>query len=171
MASQNHSEEFYDDWQDPLARERAKLHNREVFEESKKQRDNYLGYGVQYGKWVLSSLLLLHGGAFIAISQIQGGLEIYFPIIGQYHIAGIIFALLSGFFAYLNFMFLAKWAQRYTSPVMLYRQDGWPKNEDKYDPVNATAWASLSVGLLSALMIIFSAVDLLKHLNKPAFQY
>lgn len=50
---------------------------------------------------------------------------------------------------------------------MLYRTDKWPKDDQRFDPINATLALATAFGLLSALSFVISAVGAIQTLKTP----
>lgn len=57
----------------------------------------------QYGRWVVASLLAVHGGSLIAIAQSGDASKALFSASGAYILWGIVAALVSGGLAWINF--------------------------------------------------------------------
>ncbi|TQX88456.1 MULTISPECIES: hypothetical protein [unclassified Rhizobium] len=57
----------------------------------------------EYGKWLLASLLAVHGGSLLAISQAGEAKQRLYQACGPYLIYGLASALLSGGLAWINF--------------------------------------------------------------------
>ena len=61
----------------------------------------------QYGKWVLSSLLTVHAGSLLAISQAGSATARLYQACGPLLIYGVATTLVAGGLAYINFSFAA----------------------------------------------------------------
>jgi hypothetical protein len=160
------NDDFFDNWTDEAARERAKLHVKEIYETHKQMKLESIKTSVEYGKWTLASLLFLHSGALYLLTQMGLEPKLVIKQIGAYHFTGITCTLVSGFFAYLNFGFLSRHYDKYTNPAIMYRHSAWPNLDDaKFDPIGATMWLSILSGILSAAMLVFSSVDIMRLIN------
>ena len=119
-------------------------------------------YHVEYGKWLIASLLALHGGSIYVISTLADKGQ---PFAAKaliepatWNMAGIVSILLAGCMAWLNFQIAEVHYDRWSDPAMLYRQDKWPGlKESKYDPVTATLLLAAAAGLMSIWCFIVSA--------------
>jgi hypothetical protein len=156
---------FADNWSDPAERERYRQHAREVYDKMKDLRSDSRRYHVDYGKWLIASLLALHGGAIFVISSLAKGDKPIGPglLIGpaMWNLAGIVFILFAGCMAWLNFQLAERLYDRWSDPAMLYRRDMWPGHtEDRYDGLNATLWLAASAGVLSIWSFVASAAEL-----------
>lgn len=163
---------FVDGWPDEAAKQRYILHAKEVYESNKALRTaSYQGH-VDYGKWLIASLLAVHGGAIYAINSVRmsvrpdqlGGLI----DAAAWNLAGVFCILFAGFAAWLNFQFAQHVYDRWTDPAMLYRTDKWPDDNGRFDPINATLFLAAAFGMLSALSFINSALIVVKTLRMAA---
>ena len=79
----------------------------------------------------------------------------------------MVFIILAGCMAWLNFQFAERLYDRWSKPEMLYRRDKWPGMDDpesKVDPINATLFLAASFGGLSIWTFIASAAEVFKAL-------
>lgn len=158
---------FVDQWNDSLERERYLLHAREVYQEMKDMRADSRRYHVEYGKWLIASLLTLHGGAIYVLSTLGAngnGLRVQALMsAASWNIWGIVSILLAGCMAWINFQFAERMYDRWSNPAMLYREDRWPGNEEnRFDPINATLYFAALFGAGSIWCFIVSAIEIKK---------
>lgn len=59
---------FYQDWEDKEAAARIQLYARELFDQYRFLQISSRAGHLEYGKWLIASLLAVHGGAIYAIS-------------------------------------------------------------------------------------------------------
>ncbi len=69
------SETFVDGWSDEAERQRYVSHAREVYEDIKTLRAAAYQGHVDYGKWLIASLLAVHGGAIYAINAVRSAVR------------------------------------------------------------------------------------------------
>jgi hypothetical protein len=108
----------------------------------------------EYGKWLISSLLFLHGAAI-------GGL--LFKVTSEHppaylsalwwFVAGILLALASGFATWCNFSFVADQFERWADHRMLIDRTYWPA-EQAGNSIDVTRWVAILCGILSASCIL-----------------
>ncbi len=123
---------FYDDVKDANQREREKLHAREFYDRVERLRAEAYSGHVGYGKWLIASLLAVHGGAVFAISGLRDSVrpdQLPGLIDGAaWNLTGIFLTLLSGFGAWLNFQFAHSTYEDWVDPAVLYRRDAYPND-------------------------------------------
>ncbi|RNC91498.1 MAG: hypothetical protein ED558_16500 [Oricola sp.] len=142
--------------------QRAVYHARETYDYLRRYQWKCIEANVEYGKWLVASLLFVHVGAVFVITQTGDQALVIFRQVGAYHLVGIVSAFACGFSAWLNFRFLEERYDRHVSPAMTYRRDMWPDwNSEKRDPINATFFFAVGFGILSLLMMVFSFSDFL----------
>ena len=112
-----------------------------------------------YGKWLISSLLLIHGATIGFISQSDRLSEKLIPEVFSVAVVGLILALLCGFITWIN------WGLNYrvhdsVHPAMVIDDDFWPKmHEHKLNGwINITYWLSLLVGFASVGCMIYGSI-------------
>jgi hypothetical protein len=111
----------------------------------------------EFGKWLVASLLLIHGAAFAFAAQDNELSAIIFKMVFWPHILGILFALGSGLSAWLNWGFHVSHFVR-IDPRMIYDNQFWPKFESSTNKwIGSTYWASILFGMASALMVLVAA--------------
>jgi len=161
-----------DDWADEKYRQRYLFHVREIYDHAKAYREITFQNHVGYAKWLLASLLAVHGGTIYVINSLRSALrpeQIEGLIDGaSWNLIGIAFTLLSGFFTWTNFqaanLLYAEWAD----PAMFYRTDRTPAEKQKgkkTDLINATLFLGVSFGLISAICFVESAITLIQTLR------
>lgn len=159
--------DYVDQWPDPARRERYMLHARETYDLMKELRSESRRYHVEYGKWLIASLLTLHGGAIYVISTLGNngnGLRVQaLMAAASWNIWGIVSIVLSGCMAWLNFQIAERYYIEWSDPAMLYRVDKWPgRTERKFDPINATLYFAACFGGLSIWFFVVSALEIKK---------
>jgi hypothetical protein len=124
--------------------------------------ETYAGH-VEYGKWLIASLLAVHGGAIFAISGLKDAVkpEQLAGLVNAaaFNLGGVFLTLLAGFGAWLNFQFANTIYERWQTPKLLYRGDALPRdNERGAWKVGATLWVSAAVGIAASLCFVASAI-------------
>lgn len=154
---------FYQDWEDQQEAARFQLHARELFDHFRLLQGASRAGHLDYGKWLIASLLAVHGGAIYAISgltkEVAKGHMPDLVLAASWNISGILFILLAGFAAWLNFQFAESTYFRWANPAMLYRDDHFPKDEQRRtDPIRATVFLAGAFGLFSGYCFLASAI-------------
>lgn len=161
MTTADERSPFYDDVEDANQREREKLHAREFYDRVESQRAEAYSGHVGYGKWLIASLLAVHGGAIFAISGLKDSVrpdQLPGLIDGAaWNLAGIFLTLLAGFGAWLNFQFAHSIYEAWANPAVLYRRDAFPTAAKGGWKINATLYASAAVGISASLCFCISA--------------
>lgn len=153
-------------WDDPEEQDRYRSHAKEVYESNKSYRNIALQHQADLSRWLMASLLAVHGGALYLMSNLnaQADLLLKAALISaaSWNVAGMVFALLTGFFAWKNAQYAFELYDDWTDPAMMYRFDKWPKSpERKTDPIGATAFLGAASGLLSGLCFVMGSADLI----------
>lgn len=110
-----------------------------------------------YGKWLISTLLLVHGAAIAFIAQSDRLSESLIPGPFLCHGFGLILALVAGLMSWANWS-LHMGEQIVISPQLIISDEHWPKTYQGRSGrlVDITYWASILVGLTSAVLILAS---------------
>ncbi|KAA1176462.1 hypothetical protein FP026_27870 [Rhizobium tropici] len=161
---------FVELWSDPKRRERYQFHAREWYEFLKQYRDHARQGHVEYGKWLIASLLAVHGGSLYALNALRTAVQPH-QVVGlitsaSWHLAGIFLTLVAGFFAWLNFQFAEMLYSARVKPIVVFKTDEWHQDQSTRDPVNATMWMAAASGLLSGLCFLFSSVNIIGVLRQ-----
>lgn len=143
---------------------------REIYKNQQRLADVSTEATLTYGKWLVATLLLVPGGAFIAIFQSPDA-AIYLAAGGPWLALGMGFAIACGFFAYLNSQALASRSQKWLSPRMLLVFREWQRiydetNNAKTDPINATLYLATGMGFLSFWCLAGAASELLAEATR-----
>jgi hypothetical protein len=166
------SSPWVDHWTDESYRKRYEFHARENYEVLKELRVASQRGHIEYGKWLIASMLAIHGGAIYTIS----GLRISLPVgsdlsglvnAGVWHVMGISFIMLAGFLAWVNFQCAEHIYFKRANPAMLYRTDH-EQYERKTDPIGATLYGSAAFGLGSAFCFVAGAAEVFRCLRSAA---
>ncbi|AZO38649.1 MAG: hypothetical protein EOS81_10560 [Mesorhizobium sp.] len=161
---------FISNWPE-ADRLRYERHAQEIFRQMGELRAASQRNHVDYGRWLIASLLAVHGGSIYAISGLWNGNHKLSPAampdlmagVG-WNLFGIGFILVAAFLAWLNFQFAEQSYFRWSDPAMLYRSDRWPKPEERTDPITATLFLAAVFGLMSFGSFIAGAMAVYRAL-------
>ncbi|MEJ5025954.1 hypothetical protein [Brucella anthropi] len=160
------------DWTDEKTKDRYLFHVREQYEKYKSFREMSFQNHVGYAKWLLASLLAVHGGAIYGISGLRDSVsahQIDGLITGAgWNLIGIGFTLLTGFCSWVNFQSAWSTYEEWADPAMLYRTDQHPATQrtgSKFDLSAATLYAGAGFGLASAFCFAASAAAIISTLR------
>jgi hypothetical protein len=163
------------EWTDERYRDQYVFHVREQYEKYKSYRDAAYQGHVGYAKWLLASLLAVHGGAIYAISGLRGSVrpdQIDGLVTGAgWNLLGVVLTLVTGFCAWLNFQGGWSLYDDWADPEMIYRTDKHPAEKNgpkKTDFLAATLYAGAGLGLSSAFCFGASAVTIISTLRIAA---
>lgn len=159
-------------WTDQHEREAFQRVSKEYFDHFKDMRKENLRGNVEYGRWLVATMVAVHGGALYALNVIRGTSPTLSPDklaflieAASWHITGIVLIMIAGFMGWLNFGFAAALYDRWANPEMLNRLDRWPRNEDKTDPIAATYWLALCAGIGSGFSLVVGAIAVVKAIT------
>lgn len=119
----------------------------------------------QYGKWLVASLLLVHGAIFGFLATKDTLSAIYLPHVFWWPVTGLILAMGCGFLTWVNWgLHLAQnLAADVTTLHDLDRE--WPRHDPAVERwVAPTFWAAVLCGAGSALCIVGAAVAAFLHM-------
>jgi len=112
----------------------------------------------QYGRWLIASLLLVHGGSILLLAQSPDMIKTVLPAVFWWHIAGLVLALACGFTTWANWSYHIVLYDN-VSPAMIYDDNEWPKFDPKVQTkIGWTHWSSITLGLLSGACILGAAI-------------
>ncbi|QUS39543.1 hypothetical protein RPMA_12375 [Tardiphaga alba] len=118
---------------------------------------------VDHGKWLISSLFLIHGSAIagLVFRSTTAGAPPYLSAVSWF-VAGIILALASGFTTWCNFGIAAQQYDEWADPNVLADVKHWPKAPSRAFSIKFTRFLSLCFGFLSVAALVAGAVHVLK---------
>ena len=135
------------------------------------RKESFRG-NVEYGKWLIATMVAVHGGALYALNTLRSaapGLpsdrHSLLLEAASWHVAGIVLVLIAGFMGWLNFGYAAQHYDRWAEPGMMRRTDMWPKNSGTRDPIGATYVLAICAGLGSGFSLIAGATAALKAIS------
>lgn len=115
----------------------------------------------EYGKWLISSIFLMHGSAIGGLAfKAATGAPPYLAAM-LWFVVGMIFALGSGFAAWWNFSFASAQYESWAQPGMLFDRSKWPSDVTKAGGMKMTRRLSIACGVLSVVMLFGGALHVL----------
>jgi hypothetical protein len=118
-----------------------------------------LGYQLDLGKWMLASLLVVNGGALVAIANADEMAAKLFQAGGQWFVAGMVAALVSGFFAWANAAVAADVYDDIANPWALVSRENWPTVPQRSSKaIAATTVLSVASGIASVVLFTVGAL-------------
>ncbi len=162
---------FVSDWTTAEDRERYIFHAREIYKSNRYMERASLQAHLEYAKWILASLLAIHGGSIYALSTLRNQFGEKPEALGllaaaaTQNVSGLVFTILTAAFAWLNFQALAKHYSQNANPAVIYRNDLFKPTPAKTDPIMATYFLSIACVILSLAFFIGSAVNAFKAIG------
>jgi hypothetical protein len=116
-----------------------------------------------YGKWLISSIFLIHGSAIggLAFKAAATGAPPYLAAI-LWFVAGLVLALASGFSAWWNFSLGADQYHIWAKPTMLIDRTQWPTTAQHARGITLTKWLAIIFGVSSVLVLVIGSVHVLR---------
>lgn len=129
-----------------------------AYEEYQKRKQHAYQLSADYGRWLIASLLLVHGAAVAFLAQNDRLSQTVLPTLFWWHVAGLLLAFLCGFLVWSNWSLHAL-AYDPVNPGMIFDDDHWPDFSSKriVSLINLTHWLGILAGLISAACIFLSA--------------
>ncbi|MCZ8548704.1 hypothetical protein OOJ09_31505 [Mesorhizobium qingshengii] len=118
----------------------------------------------EYGRWLIASLLLVHGASILLLAQSPARVADILPVVYWWHIAGLILAFVCGFLAWMNCgYFIALYDD--VSPEMIYNDESWPKfDQAVLTKINLTFRGSVIAGMMSVGCLLGAAIAAYRHM-------
>jgi hypothetical protein len=121
----------------------------------------------QYGKWLVASLLLVHGAVFGFLATSETLSRLYLPHVYWWPVAGLILAMGCGFLTWINWGLHLSQNLAADVNAMHDLTQAWPRSDPKVERwIAPTFRLSVACGLGSALCIAGAAVT--AYLRMPA---
>ncbi|MCZ7451308.1 hypothetical protein O8B93_27485 [Agrobacterium rhizogenes] len=121
----------------------------------------------QYGRWLLASLLLIHGGALFGLFTFLSELADKPDALARYQwtvwwfVSGLMLTLFAGLFTWLNWSMNSNNYEAWANKAMLWDSDEWVGQNVHTWGINFSYWAALVLGVLSSLCIVGGAYSTL----------
>lgn len=111
-----------------------------------------------YGRWLIASLLLVHGASIAFLAQNERLATSVFSAVFWWHVAGLLLAFTCGLLVWVNWSLHAKNIEDAVNPGMIYNVDNWPKwDASTVSWINRTHFLAIGSGMVSAACILASA--------------
>lgn len=119
----------------------------------------------QYGKWLVASLLLVHGAIFGFLATNEQMSQLYLPHVYWWPVAGLILAMGCGFLTWVNWGLHLSHNLSADVNTMHDLEREWPAYDPKVERwIGPTFWLSVACGAGSALCIVGSAITAYLHM-------
>ncbi len=142
----------------PMTREEAIEVRKLTYEDYQKSKRHAFQLNADYGRWLIASLLLVHGASIVFLTQNDRLSSAVLPSVFWWHVTGLLLAFLCGFLVWANWSFHARIYEA-VNPGMIYDDAHWPKFDDGTNRwINRTHWSGVAAGIFSALCILGSAL-------------
>lgn len=139
---------------------------RAYFDLSTDMRQKCFDAQMQWGRWVLNSLLLMHSGSILAITQVEGKAATLLQAAGIWFVCGIVAVLIAGTCAWINWSANFAVYNLRADPGVLVSRDRWIEEDGKYDGViDSTLFLSIAFGALSVFCLLVGAVEAYRALS------
>lgn len=126
-----------------------------VFNDLKETQRSARASQIEYGKWLVNTLWLMHSGSIVGLlfkAHVGGTPPPYLGAIWWF-VAGIVFAFGAGFSAWWNFTFSTLYFHKLADYRMLSAREFWPKPERSRHML-ATMWVAIACGVLSLVCLL-----------------
>lgn len=113
-----------------------------------------------YGKWLLASLIVLHGGGLLGLFSLAEKSNFDFLTgAGAALVIGLVLGLLAGFVTWLNWLFLASSYMQIIDHKILVNEEAWfsTVKSSTRRGVAVSFWLSLFLGVASAASLPIAA--------------
>jgi hypothetical protein len=138
-----------------------------VFNDHKEMHRATFEVQAQWGRWLLASLLLIHGGALFGLFSFLSALANKPAALVQYQytiwwfVSGILFTLCAGFVTWLNWSMHCANYESWAHKPMLWDPEEWVGDTIYSTGLDVTNWLAMIFGIVSALCIVGGAYSTL----------
>lgn len=138
-----------------------------VYRDYKEMQRATFDVAAQWGRWLLASLLLIHGGALFGLFTFLSDLAAKPEALAKYQwtvwwfVGGIILTLASGMMAWLNWSMHSDDYDNLANKAMLWDPDQWVGTQKHTAGITVTNYLAIGFGLLAALCIVGGAYSTL----------
>lgn len=133
-------------------------HSEAVYKDLKEGERLAKASQVEYGKWLVNTLWLMHSGSIVGLlfrTPIGAGAPPYLGALWWF-VAGIVFAFGAGFAAWWNFTFAANTYSTWADYRMLTSPEHWPKAAQPR-ALQVTMWIAIACGVASVACLLGGA--------------
>ncbi|SOC93055.1 hypothetical protein SAMN05216358_3219 [Rhizobium sp. AN5] len=134
-----------------------------VYKDYKEMQRATFDVASQWGRWLLASLLLIHGGALFGLFTFLSDLAEKPEALSKYQwtvwwfVAGLMLTLLSGFMAWINWSMHSDNYDAWANKPMLWDPEQWTGQSVHTWGLDVTNWGAIIFGALSASCILGGA--------------
>ena len=145
--------------------ERQRIHAAEYYRRYLAQAQHAEQQKIEIGKWLLGTLIVLHGGALVGILQTGAEVRQYLNAAGLYFLVGIVSALICGVFFWLNLHFAANAYDKLAVVRMLSDPAATPTTVEHVRKIKLFMTLAFFFGVISTGLLVSGALALQKHLH------
>lgn len=145
-----------------------------VYKDYKEMQRATFDIAAQWGRWLLASLLLIHGGALFGLFTFLSDLAEKPQALAQYQstvwwfVAGMILTLASGLSAWVNWSMHSDNYDAWANKAMLWDPSEWVGENRHTWGLDLSNWVAIILGVTSGLCIIGGAYSTLNGKWIPA---
>lgn len=138
-----------------------------IYKDYKEMQRATFDVAAQWGRWLLASLLLIHGGALFGLFTFLSELADNPSALSQYQatvwwfVAGIMLTLFAGMLTWMNWSMHSDDYDNLANAAMLWDPEEWIGKPAHTWGLNITYYAAIALGLLSAACIAGGAYSTL----------
>lgn len=138
-----------------------RLQARTLYSQLREERRAALGYQFDLGKWLIASLLIINGGALIAIGQ-RVSSDPTSLAAAPWFVGGIVLGMLCGLTTWVNASLLAGFYDLWAQPAMLIDSERWPEKQNSWKSkfMPWTFWGSLMIGIGSLACFVIGSISI-----------
>lgn len=129
-----------------------------VFQQYENEKSRTFELQGQYGRWLISTLVLAHGAAIGFVAQSERLSAKLLPEIGYWSLGGFVLALLCGFSAWANWGYHSNFHPNWDIREIILNGKIPSFNDQINERIRVTHVASLTFGLASAGCLIVSGM-------------
>lgn len=131
----------------------------ELYKHYCQMRDTMVREHLGLAKWLIATLVAVHGGALIATSQLGDKAGPVFAASGIWFLSGLMIAVATGFCAWLNFQFSSLAYRDWADPKMMQDPKFWPTGTPYRGRIESTLWLAGIFGFVSWCLIAVGAYE------------
>lgn len=162
-------------WDDEKRIEEHKLFSREFLDDVKAKEKRAHDAHVEYAKWLLASLLIVHGGTIYGVVNLSNKLTVeLIPSLTVglgFSLAGIVFTLLTGGIVWINFQLSNKYWEELYTPHLLYLNNAVAeKNVQPSKWIDRTFYGAIASATLAWICLPIAVTIILVAIAHGHFQ-
>lgn len=156
---------WIDHWTNDKRRERYEFHARENYQLNRALQVAARQGHMEYGKWLIASVLAIHGGSLYSISSLRTDFKgqpgaVYLLNAACWNVSGIVLIIFTAFLAWLNFQFAEQIHFKRANPAKVYKTDEEdPVGRFLRGSIYGTLWGAALLGIASIGFFILSVIN------------